>query len=177
MRVRIRFGRRSDLLARLQGELAIERGLAAGGKEFVRLVELYPWLLYDPEENTFSARVEIDIEALFDLAETRESAREVLEFLEEHKEEVAKKIVEAECRDMGKEDWFRERGVYIVEVHDVKVEEPHLKFVAVLREENIQYYREIEDDLWIFSRLVQNLNEGWGNEDVAGIVDEMMEEG
>ena len=179
MPIRIRLGRKQDksLLAKMEGELEIERRPAEGGKERVRVVEVGPWLLYDPKSDTFAGEVTIDIGVLCYNAERLESARETLEFLREHTKEVAEKIIETECRNIDLA-WYNERvrQGQKIEVSNIEVTCPNLKFTAILREKTRHPLIEEEEDLEVFSRLVQNLNEGWSDEEVAGVVDELERE-
>ena len=179
MPIRIRWGQKQtkSLLAKMEGELEIERRPAERGKERVRVVDVGPWLEHDPKSDTFVGEVTIDIGVLCSYTEMgREPARSTLEFLRGHTKEVAEKIVETECQDIDRGWYKRARREQMIEVSNIEVACPNLKFTATLREK-ARYppieEDELAEDLWVFSRLVQNLNEGWSDEEVAAVIDEL----
>jgi len=162
MRIRIRFGgERSRRVAKMKGTLGIERVPAERGWEIVRVVDIGPWLRFNPHEGIITALVGIDIEVLL----TGEEG----EFIRRHKDEVVKRVVRAECQEVDPV-WCRFVWGERIEIRNIEVTDKDLIFTIQLKVEDF------EDDLKNLSDVVQNLQ---GEEEfltVHSIVEDMMRE-
>jgi len=165
IRVRIVFGNRRRLL-KYGGKVGIERQPSGEeGIELVRVIDVGPWLAHYTREDIFIVKAEIK-NAAEGLTE------EEWEFLEEHAREVAKKMVEAACKDVDRAwaTYALDRG--IVSVLYAGIED--FNFAIQLRlEPETERPERYEEDLVNFSRVVQGL-EKRGAELLAEVLEELM---